>query len=100
MSLRLPLPDGRFMRSYSMPMSCNAFSTFQHGCALIFTHCPEQRSSFTDMRSSFVGRPTLRREERQVRFALAAQQREVDLDAPDAARIRERDRLRLQLLRR
>src|SRR5260221_2054019 len=81
-------------------MSCSAFSTFQHGWALIFAHCPEQRSNFTAMRSSFVGGgPSLRREQRQVRFALAAQQREVDLDAADAARIRERDRLRLQFLR-
>src|SRR4051794_29588410 len=83
-----------------MPMSFSAFSTFQHGCALIFAHCPEQRSNFTAMRSSFVGgRSSLRREERQVRLALAAQQREIDLDAADAARIRERNRLRLQLLR-
>ena len=39
------------------------------------------------------------REERQVGLALAAEQREVDLDAADAARLRERDRLRLDLLR-
>ena len=38
-------------------------------------------------------------EERQVGLALAAEQREIDLDTADAARLRERDRLRLQLLR-
>src|SRR5437764_12207612 len=38
-------------------------------------------------------------EEREIRLALAAQQREIDLDAADAARLRERDRLRFQLLR-
>src|SRR6266516_5205561 len=40
------------------------------------------------------------REERQVRHALSAQEREVDLDAADPARLGECDRLRLQLLRR
>src|SRR3954467_11744854 len=39
-------------------------------------------------------------EEGQVRLALAAEQREVDLDAANAARLGERDGLRLQLLRR
>ena len=39
-------------------------------------------------------------EQRQVRLALAAQEREIDLDAADPPGLRERDRLRLQLLRR
>ena len=38
-------------------------------------------------------------EERQLGLALAAQHREVDLDAGDAAALGERDRLRLDLLR-
>ena len=40
------------------------------------------------------------REERQVGLALAAQELEVDLDAADAARLRQRDRLRREPLRR
>ena len=40
------------------------------------------------------------REERQVGLTLAAQELEVDLDATDAARLREGDRLRRQPLRR
>ena len=40
------------------------------------------------------------REERQVGLALAAQEPEVDLGAADAARLGERDGLRLQPLRR
>src|SRR5436305_6471986 len=48
-------------------------------------------------------RPTIRAvsggEQRQIRLALAAEKREVDLDAANTARLRERDRLRLQLLR-
>src|SRR5258706_3022823 len=42
--------------------------------------------------------PALGREERQLRLALAAQQREVDLDEADPARLRKRVRLRLALL--
>src|SRR5581483_567443 len=79
-------------------ISCSAFSTFQHGCALIFTKVPEQRRSFTAI--ALYGTPPLRRcEERELRFSLAAQERQVDLDTADAARLGERDRLRLQALR-
>src|SRR5512141_2272376 len=63
------------------------------------------------LRSRVAGNPRTRRwlrrprrasggEERQVGLALAAEQREVDLDAADAARLRQGDRLRLEALRR
>ena len=42
--LRTPGPA---TRSYSIPMSCSAFSTRQQGWPLIFTHWLEQRCSFT-----------------------------------------------------
>src|SRR5689334_7003049 len=42
--------DGPGTRSYSIRMSLSAFSTRQHGWALILTHCPLQRCSFTAIR--------------------------------------------------
>src|SRR5689334_4772055 len=87
---RLARLCGPGARSYSIPMSCSAFSIFQQGCALIFTHWPEHRCSFTAISSSSYAclRQTdlppsgLRRKEREVGLALAAEEGEVDLDAP------------------
>src|SRR5258706_15724393 len=53
---RLLLLVGPGTRSYSTPVSISAFSTRQHGCALIFTHCCEQRCNFTAIPSSLLRR--------------------------------------------
>src|SRR3954462_2985698 len=88
-SLCLALLDGPGTRSYSMPMSMSAFSTFQHGCPLIFTHCCEQRCNLTAIGSSLLGS-----EERQLGLALAAEYLQIDCRTSDAARLGQRNRLR------
>src|SRR5438067_552043 len=102
---RLPLLTGPRATSYCTPMSSRAFSTLQHGWPDSLTQWFEQRCNLTATTPPSPAEPhrTIRagsgREQRQVRLALAAEQREVDLDAADAARLGKCYRLRLQLLR-
>src|SRR5947209_20517656 len=76
-------------------MSMSAFSTFQHGSASSFSQPFEQRWSLIA-----IALGVSRGEERELRLALAAEHLQVDRRAADATRLRERDRLRLDLLRR
>src|SRR5947209_4621498 len=91
---RLAFFVGPGTASYSTPMSMSAFSTFQHGSASSFSQPFEQRWSLIG-----IALGVSRGEEREIRFALAAEYLQIDCCTSNPARLRERDRLRLDLLR-